>query len=237
VEEYCRGLDPQPVASKRTSVHVHLDVRDMTGEQLVNLLLLYFVFEKPLLHYHKNIRDNNIFCLPYHKAESVVENLAEVIYFIRKGKKTEVRNALGNIGKYSALNIGAVRSKGSVEFRHMGGTYDSEAILEWINIILSLKAAALALKEDPVAITESMSVQGPPGFLYSVFGGDLGEKLLYDDITNDMFSGVRLGQDALYVDSLWDSHDSFTTKGELSELLLSKAKDKELAIKLAKENF
>ena len=50
-------------------------------------------------------------------------------------------------GKYNALNIAplwgdmdnGVKALGTIEFRHMEGTTDINRIIEWINLIVSLK--------------------------------------------------------------------------------------------------
>ena len=41
----------KPSMSERTSTHVHVDVRDLTRDQLTSFILLYMVFEQPLFKY------------------------------------------------------------------------------------------------------------------------------------------------------------------------------------------
>ena len=53
--------------SKRTSVHVHINVRELTMNQLLNYYLLFKLFEVPLLHFCGKSRVGNRFCLPTKK--------------------------------------------------------------------------------------------------------------------------------------------------------------------------
>jgi hypothetical protein len=50
-------------ASKRCSVHVHMNARDFTLEELKTFIALYMIFEKSFYNYSGN-RWNNNFCVP-----------------------------------------------------------------------------------------------------------------------------------------------------------------------------
>lgn len=136
------GAMNPPFVSSRCSVHVHLNVRDFTVQELYRFLLLYLIFEKGLFNFSGG-RDNNIFCTP----------LSSNIRFVKHqlGRMVE-NNSLGETEwrKYFAVNLCPIwgsdnqgSSKlGTVEFRHMAGTIDVKLILDWISLIVSLKIAA-----------------------------------------------------------------------------------------------
>lgn len=238
IEEKMSSQKPLPECSKRTSVHVHLDVRDLTGQQLINLIVVYFIFEKAIVAYHKNVREDNNFCLPYYKATHKLSHISSIFSSI-KSKDKNIRNLLGDMDKYNAFNLKAVSDKGTIEFRHMPGSYNAEAIIEWINIILCLKKYAMNNEHEVVEIAEKMSADGPINFLYDVFGKELGNKLLCDNLARGMYDGVRLIQDAIHMKDFGSSDDSFFNVKEkkFSSLMEKVITDKEYAESMLNEMY
>jgi len=124
-------------SSTRCSIHVHINVRDMSLEELASFISLYLIFEKSLFNFSGN-RWNNNFCVPlgfYPTAPSK---------FISSLLKGEIRE---NWYKYLGLNVspifgGESTKLGTIEFRHMVGTTNIDYILQWINLIVSLKISA-----------------------------------------------------------------------------------------------
>lgn len=112
--------------SPRTSVHVHLNVQDLEVTQLVNLVALYTVFEKALFQFAGRGRIKNIYCVPL-----VDTNLLLGL--------AGSDNVLRNWSKYTSLNLLPVREQGTVEFRHMHGTFDVTKLCNWIGLITKLK--------------------------------------------------------------------------------------------------
>ena len=137
-----RGVD----FSDRTSVHVHVNVRDMEVESLINMLLIYLVFETIL---YKHVfdacgkkRDDNIFCVPIGDVGQSL-GLAQALSFFEKGNNLHALHRItANWRKYSGLNLIPIRSFGTIEFRHLGGISNPEKILTWINLLLSMKKYA-----------------------------------------------------------------------------------------------
>lgn len=144
------GAVKNPLISSRCSVHVHLNARDFSEEELYKFLILYMIFERGLFRYSGN-RNENIFCHPVY---SYLEKL--------KGEINKLKG-VGNIvymswNKYIALNLcpiwggegGASKKIGTVEFRHMEGTSDISRIINWINLIVSLKVSAKKYKLNDI---------------------------------------------------------------------------------------
>jgi hypothetical protein len=132
---------PPPLISPRCSIHVHLNARDFTSQELYRFLLLYLIFERSLFHFSGG-RLNNIFCSPLH--EDIDKVKAEI-------NKLYAHDGVRLMGwsKYFALNLVPLWGShdesariGTVEFRHMAGTTDVEHIIEWINLIVGLKISA-----------------------------------------------------------------------------------------------
>lgn len=112
--------------SERTSIHVHVDVRDLRLSQIKNIVKLYLIFERSFFDKVGRHRRHNIFCVP------VSESVATQRYFIR------AENWMRKWEKYAALNIAPVRHFGTVEFRAMAGTDNIHLILQWMLLCTSL---------------------------------------------------------------------------------------------------
>jgi hypothetical protein len=140
LDEVIRGQKIRP--SFRTSVHIHLNILDMEVEEVRNLIKLYLMYEPALFRQPKCVgRENNIFCVPAWKSVEVQQSYSALVNDLL-GQRGPIRMYLSS--KYAAMNPNSVRTFGTLEFRHMGGTDDVKEIDEWINILLQLKVAAQA---------------------------------------------------------------------------------------------
>lgn len=111
--------------NERCSVHIHIDVRNLSMQQLNSVLLTYMLFEHPLFRFAGEDRYDNIFCVPL--AQSVAGQ-----------KGVSFANLLQSAEKYSALNFKTLREFGTLEFRHMEGNDNADRIFRWILCIASL---------------------------------------------------------------------------------------------------
>ena len=186
--------------SERTSVHIHIDVRDLTYAQLMRFVSLYAVFEESLFKIAGGEnRKNGIFATSLANAEGYISRLGS------NGDNPE--NHIGNdnlmhFSKYSACNLAAVKTYGSLEFRNHEGTYDTTRILNWINILLSLRKEAVNNKVTLEGILEDISLSGAEKVFKSVFG-KYSESMMYPDLEFDMFNGLRLAQDIIHSANLY----------------------------------
>lgn len=128
----------QPDFSNRTSVHVHVNCRDMTQDQVYNFVLLYSIFEKHFFKVAGTKRWNSIYCVPVYRC-NILQHSKTVIYdFIPDYWH-----------KYCALNLlplipnNNTGCYGTIEFRHLYGTANPLELMEWINDILCLRQVAI----------------------------------------------------------------------------------------------
>lgn len=171
--------------SKRTSIHVHMDVRQLQFKQLLGLLFTYSVVENLLFQFVGNNRRNNIFCVPIIET-SIMEKLS-------KNPVASLTHISTHWHKYSALNLLPISRWGSIEFRHMPGTTNIMHIIQWIDLITSLKVFAYryTLEEIVDRIIALNSNSRYQQFVESVFG----EKCVYlnmSNLLNDMEKAVYL---------------------------------------------
>lgn len=166
---------PKYEFSERTSIHVHVNARRLTLEQLFCLLLTYIVVERSLFRFVEAsgfIRDRNIFCAPIQDSKWYL-NLHELIS-LWEDKKYEkfLHVLLHSWRKYTSLNIIPLQKLGTLEFRHMGGTMDLDLLMNWINILLSLRRyAENSSAERIMSHIENLNTNSNyAGFMEEVFG-------------------------------------------------------------------
>lgn len=225
-----RDLDREFINKKvesplyRTSDHLHLDVRDMTMDELRSLILTFIVVERVLIRNVAPERgEHHIFSLPFYKATGDQAQLADLF----SDQKQKIYEAARKANKYSALNIKplfnarippparrepgdnwmvaevAVRGKhgavGSVEFRFFPSSTDCDLIMHWINLVQSIKRYALKNAECPVPeFPRMVSAVGVEQFMIDVFGDYSARHLRYQGYSNDLLEGVRCAQDIIH---------------------------------------
>ena len=133
------GLDGDCCFSPRTSVHVHLNMQDVQTEKVIDLLLVYSLFEKALFRYVGKARWRNIYCTPITET-TLLSGVAN------RGVRTAWE-------KYTGFNLLPLQQKGTVEFRHMHGTVDVKKLCVWVDMIVRLKHYVMNNKTEDIRRT------------------------------------------------------------------------------------
>lgn len=202
---YLRQLNP--VASKRCSVHIHMDVSGLTVRQLVSLIIYYTMYEKVLFRYAGMGRADNIYCIPLYKGQESFPAINRALTIINKeGKwsnqrRSDVHRIFSKYNKYSAMNLAPMVSLGSAEFRHHPGEYRYERLVEWINILHKLKERAVNDTLDWgefYSPLQDMSSKGPEVALREFFGDALADALITEHTGADLFEGARTAQEFIF---------------------------------------
>lgn len=221
--EYIKAGNEPPDCSPRTSVHVHVDARDLTTNELKKLILLYVVFEETFFKWCDISRIENNYCRSATLHSDVVDRMADII----KTKDGDNQNLYHNLmhgNKYDAMNLLSIRQRGSVEFRLMNGTYSSVQIQKWINLLLCLKLAA---KDEGIIIDsfpDDMSQRGISNLIDQVFG--TWGSFLHDVATEgDILNGVRKAQDILLHENINALEKQFANHSPKESKLLNKFKE------------
>lgn len=121
--------------SPRTSIHVHLNCRELTLEQIYNIVIVYQCFEDLLYEYAGKERKKSIFCVP-------IGNTQYYNYF-------RAHMLSGNLykfwSKYTGLNLRPLYDYGTIEFRHLRGTKDRHVIFTWLHLLYRLYNYAISV--------------------------------------------------------------------------------------------
>lgn len=118
----------------RGSDHIHINVSDLTLQQLYNFVLLSYFCEPMLMDVCKPDRSNSPFSISCSKTKDQIQVLSRI--------------ARGEIGfsdsnyKYRAIGLNSIYAKGSLEFRMFHATHNPKHILFWINSIMEIKDIA-----------------------------------------------------------------------------------------------
>jgi len=195
-----------PNITERCSVHVHVDMRDATVRQAHVFILLYMTFETMFFHEFGKDRDGNNYCIPVGMS-AAKRNLSGV------GSKSEGKVTASLEGsKYTSLNTGAVYHFGSFEIRLHEGTYDSQAILKWVCILLSMKEYSDNHEINPLMFPTMISEIGLNEFVADVFDHYM-DGHLYRGWQTDVMKGMRIAQDTIIYEKMKTSHIRLTSGG------------------------
>jgi len=189
------------LVSERTGLHVHVDFRDVSTEQVRNFYLIYLLAEPFLYEYCGTNRDKNIFCLPMYRTPHLISNNLNVGRFI---EGNAVGRTLGSMFKYSGLNFGALSKKGSVEFRMHPSTTDVDKVRLWINLLLRLTESGTASK---INIRRTLKrLEGGANVVEEMF------KDYYQHLaSNNVIKNLETGIESLYAAACSKSRNSNVT--------------------------
>ena len=176
--------------SPRTSVHIHINVQELSFSNIINYFCLYSIFEEALVKFCGALREGNLFCLRLKDADDLIDNLVEIV------KTQQWKRLSTDKIRYASLNMAAIPKYGSMEFRAMRGTSDISLIQTWIYILLRLKDQALNFNKASDIIS-LLSQNGEEQFLYTVLGKYV-DLIYYPGIQQSIREGVRRIQEVAY---------------------------------------
>jgi hypothetical protein len=205
-----RKLGPKylPDPHYRTSTHVHLDVRDCTLAQYMNIILLGIMFEPALFRIAGEHRQRNNFSMSSRFASGYFEALSSAYNAV---SGDALYDALHSQFKYTAINVTppfneerAHPKKGSIEFRHHEGTLDMDKLSTWISILMCLKKAAVNNYLFSDEWMHDVSAGRMLPIMQAIFG-EYTKLLVYDNMEIDLIEGARLVQDIVHMHPLRDT--------------------------------
>lgn len=155
---------PRCHVSERTSVHVHVDCRDLSTKQVQCVLTTYVAAESALYMLGGKHRYDNIYCPG---VSAALEQMSVMRYIM--GKRSAFIRGVGSWCKYTGINLAPLANFGSIEFRAHEGTTDTRRVREWVNILLLMFDYACADNNSPAGIEHDARSLGYDGFLQKIF--------------------------------------------------------------------
>jgi hypothetical protein len=128
-------------ASARTGVHVHMDMRPRTLDELGAIATLYALLEPALFQIAGAQRDQCIYCVPWYAAPNDALHLGALLNTVSarpdRAAATFSRG-VADTCKYSALYFEPLRRFGTIEFR-AAPTYTTAAeLIYWVQTLTRL---------------------------------------------------------------------------------------------------
>lgn len=164
--------------SHRASVHIHVNVQEMTNRQIIGAVLAFAMVEPVFMRLCGDIRDGNLFCLPSYDCGDLPNWMNDVgAIFLAGGHWGMLRKR----GKYSALNTDPLTKFGSLEFRTFPTSVETNRILKWAVWCDQVVKIGAEMKDFEQGITDF--ARNPLDVLRRVFGEDL-----------DTLQGISLDQ-------------------------------------------
>jgi hypothetical protein len=118
LNHYLTTVQPKHKFSHRCGIHIHVNCRNYTIDQINNIINTYLCLENVIFEqFVRNERSGNSFCMP--------------VTDVFAGRKYAQC-------KYQALNRKSLSTLGTLEFRHLQGTSDISYIRAWIKLITNL---------------------------------------------------------------------------------------------------
>lgn len=154
----------------RASVHVHVNVRDYTYNQLMNIITAYTLLEGVLVAYCGKYRFGNLFALRIPEASA---NFSRLIEKVRKYTML----SLNSENRYGALNMVSLARFGTLEFRSLGSVYDTESIKLWSMGLRFMCDHAARQYRNPPDVYRRYTEASRRDFI-AEFLGELGEAIL-----------------------------------------------------------
>lgn len=185
--------------SVRAGVHVHINVQKLNMIELYNFMTLYLILEEVLVKFCGEYREGNLFCLRACDADYLLRQL-------QNAAETRQFDALvSDQLRYASMNVKALGTYGSLEFRSMRGTRDLNLIYKWAEVLLGLREVAVRY-ENPQKIIEGFSEGQAKGFLQAALGEDA---MLFacEGYERMLCDGMRRAQDVAYCVDWADYHE------------------------------
>ena len=183
---YANCLNSACHFSPRTSIHVHLDCRNLTLDQIYNIIILYQCFESLLYGFAGNERKKSIFCVP----------LANTSNYLNTKNHLVVESVLPNWNKYTGINLSRINEIGTIEFRHLRGTKDYTIICMWLEILYELYNYAISrgtteLESNIIAVRKDRTYSN---FINDVFKNTSNLLIKDDSWAKDMEQDVSMSK-------------------------------------------
>lgn len=197
--------------SFRTSVHVHVNVQQLTFNQYLNMIYTYLLLEEPLVRYCGKERVGNRFCLRLQDAEGLMDYL---FMLFRQGHGA-LKHIHGDAVRYASINVAATSKYGSLEFRSLKGNMDVDYITTWLQALDNLRS--FAQEHANPQIIHDLFVNSTPEQFAEIVLGDMYPSFVYPEMEMDMRSSFSLTLELPY---------NFTDNSAMDEAILQDRKER-----------
>lgn len=176
--------------SVRAGVHVHVNVQTLNMVELYNFMTLYIILEEALVKWCGPDREGNLFCLRTMDADYLIYRLAQA------AQTRDFRHLIDDNLRYGSMNVKALGTYGSLEFRAMRGTRDLSLIQLWAEVLVNLREVAKNYT-DPKDIINGFS-EGECVAFFDRCLGEYADLFRYEGYERGLVQGMRRAQDIAF---------------------------------------
>lgn len=144
--------------------HIHINVHDLTGQELQRVALVYATLEETLFKYFAPDRSSSNYCKPTaNKLRAIYENIEvqTASDFFAHAMRTDLTD------RYHALNLTAYQKYNTLECRMLGPTVSYDTMARWVMIWGDIMDFALSLNLNQAKAIAKFQKNGPQ-FLASI---------------------------------------------------------------------
>jgi hypothetical protein len=146
VEELCAwAKEANYSVSTRTGLHVHMDCRSITTEELARVAALWAIIEERVFAAIPLDRQQGGFCIPWHYGSAAVQPVWRLMSSSGEGA---VDLLFEGLDKYTSLNVGPLRQYGSIELRVLPATTSAASVMETLCFCAALMQAGVSLTKE-----------------------------------------------------------------------------------------
>lgn len=191
IDDYSKYLElTHCTAGPRTSVHLHVNVQDLTDEQLKSFVWLSIAMEPVILKFCTELRNHNGYCVPVHKSTNLVDQWR---YFLSNlGKRSTLHPAVRGFPKYAATGGYRLKDLGTIEFRMFPGCTYATKIIWYMDIIRAIYEQA---RHFTVQQLQDRKLSETPLALISDIIINNRKRITLHDLNESIEIGVRMAND------------------------------------------
>jgi hypothetical protein len=154
-------------ANQRTGIHVHVDARDYTKADIASGATTYSLTEPAFCDVVGPDREENIYCVPWYRADSDVSAMAMILRKDR-GLRDTIQHLGVRMTKYSGFYLEPLQRFGTIEFRHAPTWETADEVEKWARMCWTLVEWS---RGKPAAdILKMYQDDTPSAFARHVFG-------------------------------------------------------------------
>lgn len=155
------------VATTRCGLHTHMNMRPYSVGQVWSLACLYALIEPSIYQMYAVGREDSVFAVPLWLNTAQQSALLNDICNARS--YPSLRGAAGGTSKYSAFNLGALTTFGTIEMRQPYCTNNFDAIRSWLDFVIRMYTMGIGYN-DPMQVLELYEQQGLRHIQEELFG-------------------------------------------------------------------
>lgn len=134
--------------NKSCGLHVHVDARDITAEQMKRVCKMWMKYESCFDAVVPESRRDNMYCRGIRSKFQSLEQAFDAIDGARNiaGLRAVMNGTDSFRARYHKLNLESLVRHGTVEFRQHSGTVDADKMLNWVELVTAFIDCAVAAK-------------------------------------------------------------------------------------------